>query len=240
MLNETEIIERFGLSLDDARKLADTDGTISGLANFGSDINIESVTNVGSKSYPFFWQDTLVSQLSVNMANGVVSGQPNEKLLIRNSGDNDFRVYVRAGQMWSHAYMNSLLHFLDTRIRRDTVTFILGTKMSDYGFHICPSVLSAIQTCNAKVTTIAAGYCSITETFIWAYGAERKMHRYGALTVGKSDYCKFFKEQEPYFQHCLERLVEIGLINETECRDIIETGREKLILYSDFNKNNVV
>lgn len=239
----SNIFERYGITTETLSKaISNTEGTIVGLENFNepglAKHNTENInTTSNPKSYSFFSQDVITHMLAhETMNNPNAPGCPESKFLMCTNDNTNFRIYMCASQMWTQRYLNTLMHFLDTRTNQHTVTIILGTKMSDYGLHIYPSVLSAIQSCQANVITIAAGYCSIPETFIWAYGKTRKVYRYGALSIGKSDYSKFFPEQQPYFEHCLDRLVEIQLITQEERDDIAVKGRERLILYTDYIK----
>lgn len=157
-------------------------------------------------------------------------------LLIRTSDNKNFRIYMKAEFYFSHPYLNSICRFLDTRTEGQTVTFILGTKMCDYQIHMLGGLMSSIISCKATVNTIAAGMCSNIESMIWCFGQNRDVYRYGALTFGRSDFVKFCEKYTEYFNVTFKRAVEIGVLTQEEVTEITETGREKMILYSDYKK----
>lgn len=152
-------------------------------------------------------------------------------LIIRTNNHRDYRVYFKADTYLTAPYLNALCHFLDSRSSEDTVTLILGVKTEDVQIHMLGSVLSAMMSCQAEITTVAAGYCSFFETALWCYGKQRKVLRYGALSFGKSEFISICPKYEEYFDTIYQRAQEIGIITLDDVNTIKETGREKMITF---------
>lgn len=157
-------------------------------------------------------------------------------LLIRTSDKQNFRIYMKAEWWFTQRYINGICRFLDSRKEGETVTFILGTKMSDWQAHIIGAVIGAIMRCKASIRTIAAGYCSIPESLIWCFGQQRDMMRYGALTFCTTEFLDHCKEYRAYFEYVFKKAIEIGVLSEEDVQSIWDTGREKQILYCDYKE----
>lgn len=156
--------------------------------------------------------------------------------IIRTSDNKNYRVYVKTECWFTGEYIARLCRFLDSRVEDETVTFILGARMLEWQSHLIGAVISSISDCKAKVITIAAGYCSIPETMIWAFGDERVVYRYGALSFGRTDFVDRCAAYEAYFDVFFERSKEIGIITDADIEEIKKTGFEKMILFHEVNQ----
>lgn len=157
--------------------------------------------------------------------------------LIRTDGGNNFRIYLNSELALDPFYINSLCRFLDSRRGGDVVTFILGAKIDDYMTHMVGPIISAMQTSAATVKAIAAGYCSIPETMIWAFAKEREVYRYGALSIGITDITKVCPKYSSYFQVFFDRLQEIGILTKEEVDEMWKSRRGKFVMYQDLTKS---
>lgn len=181
---------------------------------------------------PMFLDPTMIPKPAVSNNNNPQAQVP---LMIRTNNQRDYRVYLKAEMYMSHPYINGLMRFLDSRNAGETVTFVLGTQVDNAQAHVLGPVISAIQDCKAKVITIAAGYCSIPESFIWCYGHERHMLRYGALSFGKTDFILVCEAYKAYFDICFQRARSLGVLTDEQIKQIWD-GNELMIMYPDFIK----
>lgn len=177
-------------------------------------------------SIPFFAFD---NDPDARMCHG--GGQKRDTpLLVRTSDKKNFRVYMKANLWFNQSYTNRLCRFLDSRQPGESVTFILGTKMSDWQAHILGGVISSMLNCKAEVTTIVAGYCGICESMIWCFGKNRLVYRYGAMTFGHTEITKTCDAYKHYFDVFYARAVEVKVLTEEEAKDLRASGITKLLL----------
>ena len=193
---------------------------VPGNESFGT-----SYMNTKPSSIPFF--------APVEMC-GRGGNQPDIPLLVRTSDEKNFRVYIKEDMAFCQNYVNKLCFFLDSRTPGQTVMIILGAKLCDEQAHMVGAILSAIQTCKARVIGVCAGYCGVTETLLWCYCPNRLMYRYGALSFGISNIVKEVPSYMKYFEKFLNKAQGLNILTEDEVRQIKETGCELMILYSEY------
>ena len=157
-------------------------------------------------------------------------------LRIRTTDHKTFRVYIPSDLQFSRTFTVNFSLFLDGLNSDQTVELILGAKLADATAVMVGSVISAIQSCEARVIAVAAGYMSIPETMIWCFCKERKVLRYGALTFGVTEVIKHVDKYKDYFNTFLNRAVEIGMLNEQEAKDAMTNFMTKFITYNDLHK----
>ena len=226
-----------GITLDSLK-----DESIPGQESFIAErINPFAVMLARQVHIPFFAKE---AEIEERLQKEIMAGNgPKGKdaaMLIRTADGKNFRIYMKADFWFTQRYINGICQFLDSRTEDQTVTFILGTKMSDWQTHILGALISAMQNCKATVNTIAAGYCSIPETIIWCFGQNRDMYRYGALTFCTTEFIQVCPAYKSYFDVFFKRAVEIGIITEDVVKSIWETSRDYLVMYSDYQKISFV
>ena len=181
----------------------------------------------------------LVEELNTPMFGPmIVMGPKSVFPLIRTQDGHNFRMYIRAPMLLDTGCMSKIYRFLDGRTEGQSVTIILGSTIADEFAHRVGALISAIQSCHAKVTTVAAGYCGITETMIWAFGHEREIYRYGALTFGVTEIIRYVEKFKYTFELFLQQGKEIGFLTDEDIKDIWETKNTKFFLYGDIIKNH--
>lgn len=153
-------------------------------------------------------------------------------LRVKSNNGIDFRVYIPSDLMMTRTYITNLCLFLSALRAEQTVTFILGAKIIDEIAMNLGAVIAAMESCQAKIITIAAGYCSIPESFIWLYGKERYIFRYGALTFGKTDIVRFVNKYDDYFNAAFTKAKEIGILNDEDIQ-ALNQHKTKMILRQD-------
>lgn len=185
-------------------------------------------------TYPFF----MSQEEMVNLCGDPHKpGGDNNALLIRTADNKNYRIYMKAWYDFNATYVTRLCRFLDSRKKGETVTFVLGTRMDDvWSASRCGPIIDAISTCEAKVITIAAGWCSVGESFVWMFGHERLMFRYGGLSLNVTEAIKWCEEFKYYYQLMLNRAVELKLIDQSDIDNIWKTKIDKQILFTDFVK----
>ena len=133
------------------------------------------------------------------------------------SNDNRvFRIYFRSDIWFRDKEVNSLCRFLDTRSPGP--------------------IVSAIMTCKAKTVGMAMGLCSLPETMIWSYCAERKILRYGAVCYSRPELIKHYPEYKPYYDEAFRRGVKIGIITDADVEQIYAKNAEIMKMYSDLHQ----
>lgn len=192
----------------------------------------ESYESPTSSEYRKMADRLVVDMFDERMGPGNPNAQ-NRQPMIRRSGQSDFRIYLNSEAELSSNYINSLCRFLDYRKESDTVTFILGAKISEYYAHMMGPIIAAMQNSRARIKAIAAGYCSIPETMLWVFAKEREIYRYGALTVGITDFVKVCPKYQAYFQKFLNQAATINLLTTEETENIWKTKGSKFIMYQD-------
>lgn len=184
---------------------------------------------------PFFQMENERDQVYATMCH--CGGRPKDSpLLVRTSDGKNFRIYMKSSEWFTQPYINRLCRFLDSRQTSDTVTFVLGSKMSDYQAHILGSLISSMMSCNAQVTTIVAGYCGICETIIWCFGKNRVVYRYGALTFGHTRIVKDCPVYMNYFDVFYQQAVQIGVLTQEEATKLKEQGSTMMLLSHEIDQ----
>lgn len=151
---------------------------------------------------------------------------------IRTRDNINFRIYMPSDLMMTRTYITNLCLFLSQLTEDQTVTFILGAKLIDEIATNLGAVIAAMTSCRGKIITVAAGYCSIPESFIWMYGHERYIFRYGALTFGKTDLVRYVNKYDEYFNTAFERGRELGLLTDDDLTNLRQ-HKTKMILRQD-------
>lgn len=154
-------------------------------------------------------------------------------LRIRTTDKKHFRIYIPSDCSLSRSFITNLCMFLDTRKEDETVTFVLGAKLDECCANLVGAIISAINSCKAKIITIAAGYCSIAETMIWCYGDERLVLRYGALTFGITELVRQVPKYLDYFKAFLAKAREINVLTDADVDDIAKKNLTKFFVYGD-------
>ena len=77
-------------------------------------------------------------------------------LRIRTTDKKNFRIYIPSDCVFSRSFIINLCMFLDTRKEDETVTFVLGAKLDDGCANLVGAIISAINSCKAKIITIAS------------------------------------------------------------------------------------
>lgn len=160
-----------------------------------------------------------------------------DALLVRTHDQKNFRVYMKSAYDFNKVYVGRICRFLDSRRPGETVSIILGTRMDDmYSATNCGAIVDAISSCKAKVITIAAGWCSIGETFLWMFGHQRIMMKYGGLTFNVPDIVKWYPEHQLFFGYLLAKGIELKIITQEDIDTILKTRIDKQILECDYRK----
>ena len=154
-------------------------------------------------------------------------------LRIRTTDKKNFRIYIPSDCVFSRSFIINLCMFLDTRKEDETVTFVLGAKLDDGCANLVGAIISAINSCKAKIITIAAGYCSIAETMIWCFGDVRLVLRYGALTFGITELVRQVPKYLDYFKAFLSKAREIEVLTDEDVDDITKKNLTKFFVYGD-------
>lgn len=150
---------------------------------------------------------------------------------IRTTDRVHFRVYFASSFFATPQAINSLCRFLDSRTANQEITFCLGVDMDVEGnqSQLINPILSAINSCPAKITGICMGMCGFSETMIWCYCANREMYRYGALTFLRPGILEQIKELKDYYDNFYDRVVnEIGILTAEE-RERIFTKNDTIL-----------
>lgn len=172
------------------------------------------------------------SMVTVNPAERIRLIKANA-LRIRTTDKKNFRIYIPSDCAFSRTFIINLCIFLDSRKEDETVTFVLGAKLDDHCANLVGAIISAINSCKAKIITIAAGYCSIAETMIWCYGDVRLVLRYGALTFGITELVRQVPKYIDYFKAALNKAREINALTDADIEDIVKKNLTKFFVYGD-------
>ena len=160
-----------------------------------------------------------------------------EPIFIRTNENKTFRVYFRGICGFSGGFKNKLCRFLDTRTEDQTVSFIVGSTLSDTCAHMVGPIISAMTMCRAKVNVIAAGCCSIPETMLWVFAKDgRGVMRYGALNFGITDIVRACEAYSAYFDNFLAKSIELGVLTAEDVADLKESHAAKMVLFQDLAK----
>lgn len=146
----------------------------------------------------------------------------------------NYRVYMRSDIKFTSRDINKLCRFLDTRTEKQVVAFILGMDIDTEQAALIGPIVSAIQTCRAKTIGMAMGLCSLPETMIWSYCAERAVLRYGAICYAKPEFIKQCPQYESYFREAFEQGVRLGIITKEEVEEVFTKHKEIIKFYKDF------
>lgn len=161
------------------------------------------------------------------------AGPVTTNFAIRTNDNVKFRVYFTSSFYANPQAINSLCRFLDSRTANQEVTFCLGVDMDGGNgqSQLINPILSAINSCAAKVTGICMGMCGFSETMIWCYCTAREMYRYGALTFLRPPALEVIKELKDYYDGFYDHVIELGILT-TEERERIFTKNDTVIKFS--------
>ena len=77
-----------------------------------------------------------------------------------------------------------LLEVLDTADEKDQVRIVLDTPGGDV--YTTQQIVGRMESCKAKVTTVASGLVASAGTFIWLYGQEQEVERWARFMFHSS------------------------------------------------------
>lgn len=160
----------------------------------------------------------------------------NNKILVRTTDGKNFRIYFKENLLYFYDFTSRIAHFLDSRTSDQTVTFIFGTNNTNIQITTLGSIISAIKSCKAETFGVCAGYCSICETAMWCDCDHQIMYRYGALTFGITEIIQILPVYSNYFDLFFAKGMELGIITKEEVNEMKSTGKELMLLYSDYAK----
>lgn len=179
---------------------------------------------------------------SMDHNNGVVAApsghQPDLNKPIIISDGRDHNIYLNSTTMLGDCnYVTELCMFLNS-VQGGTVTFYLGSGCDDsFTISISPIIVAMqdlIATGRTKVRCLAYGFCSVPETMIWTYGAERLVGEYGTLRFGGGEWIqRMEKVFQPYINTYMNHCKSIGVLSDEQVMDI--TDKQSEIMYIQEN-----
>lgn len=165
-------------------------------------------------------------------------GQPDLNKPIIISDGRTHNIYLNSSTMLGDCnYVTELCMFLGS-VQGGVVTFHLGSGCDDsFTVSISPIIVAMqelIATGRTKVRCLAYGFCSVPETMIWTYGAEREVGEYGTLRFGGGEWIqRMEKVFQPYINTYMNHCKSIGVLSEEQVNDIIDKQSEIMYIQED-------
>ena len=188
------------------------------------------------------WDGTMPTKTTASTLGqgGGASQSQRAPIHIRTSDGQNFRIYINSYASITPLIINVLCRFLDTRSPNQNVYLILGSGLNDIQSHMLGAIISSISSCQAKVTAVAAGWCTIGETMMWCFAKSRRVLQYGALTFGANhELVKAVEQYKTYFDLFLNKGKDLGLLTDEDINSIWENHQTKFLMYGDFDLNEI-
>lgn len=149
-----------------------------------------------------------------------------------------FRIYI-SPENWidSNSFQNKFNTFLMSLQEGHSVRLMLGASIDGWMYDVAlGSLITSIRNTKADIVTSVVGQCGSPETYLWLFGKNRTMSKYGDIRFsGVLNILKQFPAYSSYFSYIFGRAVELNIISEEQ--------KEKLMTSNDilfFNYSNLV